>query len=372
MIINRLGQHRSHDHITHKRKKEKESNEACQILNLPDECLFIILSHVPMHQLIEISAVCKRLRTITMDDLLWNAHFTQLLNSISPAPGTIKRRKKSIEQKENKVKITRNLEYLSKLHRNLWNTNELPIELFNPESFGKSDDHPLVTDIWTTNDTGNSENEDIIWGERKPCCRKVVVAGKLNKLIEILTCVEEIDLQFVKAFLMTFESFTFAEVFFIKLMQRYHVPLSTQALFPSVEHWKKELFFPVRFRVVNILKLLIEKVRYSFYYYLFPSSTSTAPLPLPPSFQFLSFPYFSFPVLAYPPSSFLYCFSVLPLLPPSCFFSFSLGCSLLFHMGFLSNFECFCFVVFILISRNYFRMGGKMNSMWKEYVLMSG
>ena len=115
--------------------------------------------------------------------------------------------------------------------------------------------------IWDESCEGN-----LLWAERKECNSKVVRAGSLNKLIEFLTSVNEFDLQFVKAFLMTFESFTTVEMLFIKLMQRFRVPLKTKQNFASIDVWRKELVQPVRFRVINIIKLLIDKVNFLLFF----------------------------------------------------------------------------------------------------------
>lgn len=220
--------------------------------SLPDECLYIIFSNLPLYELVYISRTCRKFRRLCLDSRLWKSTFNSILLSLYPTEplNTISRkmtRKASMEGLLNAV---------APFDKDYTSIRKMYMQLTTTAMLGNCTPQHATTNVWDT----KINESNLVWGTRPPSSVKVVLCGNLDCLIQVLTCVEEIDLQFVKAFLMTFESFTSIEMFFVKLMQRYQVPSSTKSLYSSTEEWQKELVLPVRFRVVNILKMLIEKV----------------------------------------------------------------------------------------------------------------
>ncbi|EGC38002.1 aimless RasGEF [Dictyostelium purpureum] len=77
---------------------------------------------------------------------------------------------------------------------------------------------------------------------------EVVKYGSLNKLVEHLTHDSKHDLQFLKTFLMTYQSFCTPEKLMSKLQQRYNVPQGTD----------EKSARTIQIRVVNVLKTWID------------------------------------------------------------------------------------------------------------------
>lgn len=87
-----------------------------------------------------------------------------------------------------------------------------------------------------------------------------ISGGSLNRLVELLTPIEEVDLVFVRAFLVTYQLFTTSTTFLAKLSQRYNAPRD-----PSVadDEWRKRVL-PIQIRVVNVIKMWIEEFHSDF------------------------------------------------------------------------------------------------------------
>jgi hypothetical protein len=87
-----------------------------------------------------------------------------------------------------------------------------------------------------------------------------IMAGSLNRLIELLTPEEEVDLTYVRAFLLTYQLFTSSTILLAKLSQRYNAPRD-----PSItdEEWRKRVL-PIQIRVVNVIKMWIEEFHSDF------------------------------------------------------------------------------------------------------------
>lgn len=62
---------------------------------------------------------------------------------------------------------------------------------------------------------------------------EVIKAGSFNKLVERLTFDSKTDMQFVKTFLMTYQSFATPEKLLAKLIQRFDVPKTFKGKFNS-------------------------------------------------------------------------------------------------------------------------------------------
>eukprot|EP01125_Pyxidicula_operculata_P009043 TRINITY_DN2986_c0_g1_i4.p1 TRINITY_DN2986_c0_g1~~TRINITY_DN2986_c0_g1_i4.p1 ORF type:complete len:572 (-),score=98.45 TRINITY_DN2986_c0_g1_i4:270-1985(-) len=136
--------------------------------------------------------------------------------------------------------------------------------------------------IWEEPRTGNIIYEDtkgteITGNSPVPGCQ--VRAATLNKLIEELTPITNQNNTLVSAFLLTYPSFTTAEILFSKLKQRYNVPRDPKILkiltnsdqtdindsphTPSNQTTIDEVEFrsvslPIQLRVINFLKLWVE------------------------------------------------------------------------------------------------------------------
>lgn len=87
-----------------------------------------------------------------------------------------------------------------------------------------------------------------------------IVAGSLNRLVELLTPEEEVDLVFVRAFLVTYQLFTTSTMLLAKLSQRYNAPRDPTF---SDEEWRKRVL-PIQIRVVNVIKMWIEEFHSDF------------------------------------------------------------------------------------------------------------
>lgn len=87
-----------------------------------------------------------------------------------------------------------------------------------------------------------------------------IVAGSLNRLVELLTPIEEVDLVFVRAFLVTYQLFTTSTTLLAKLSQRYNAPRDPAL---SDEEWRKRVL-PIQIRVVNVIKMWIEEFHSDF------------------------------------------------------------------------------------------------------------
>jgi len=88
----------------------------------------------------------------------------------------------------------------------------------------------------------------------------LVAAGSLNRLVELLAPEEEVDLTYVRAFLVTYQLFTTSSALLAKLSQRYNVPRD-----PTVpdDEWRKRVL-PIQIRVVNVIKSWIEEFHSDF------------------------------------------------------------------------------------------------------------
>lgn len=218
---------------------------------LPDECIYLIFSYIPLPSLVLLSRTSKRFRRLCLDSKLWKNHLNTILRSLYPIHLTQNQRKPSMEGiLKTTAPLQKDYEAIKIIQQELnqiRSINNVNIKHYKNNS---------SINIWNAVE----DESTLVWGVRQPLQTKAVLYGSLDCLVKVLTCVEEIDLQFVKGFLMTFESFTSIELLFVKLMQRYFVPTQTQINYKTIEEWRKELVLPVRFRVINILKLLIEKV----------------------------------------------------------------------------------------------------------------
>jgi hypothetical protein len=86
---------------------------------------------------------------------------------------------------------------------------------------------------------------------------RVLVAATLNKLVVALTSEEKVDVDFLDAFLLTYQSFTTPFTFLNKLIQRFDVPFSS---FPELtqEQFDLQVQNPIRVRVCNVVRKWIE------------------------------------------------------------------------------------------------------------------
>lgn len=100
--------------------------------------------------------------------------------------------------------------------------------------------------IWTELRSVKSEDECIMWNDDG-----TVRAASLNKLIEILTN-EKNDMNFCRAFLATYRSFTVPEVLLEKLIQRFHVPKLPLDPFMLPDVWA-DIAFRIQLRTVNVI-----------------------------------------------------------------------------------------------------------------------
>lgn len=79
---------------------------------------------------------------------------------------------------------------------------------------------------------------------------KVIKAGSLNRLVGMLAREEKHDIEYMKTFLLTYQSFTTPYKLLAKLIQRYDVP--RRPAMSDEEH--KKLCLVVQLRVVNVIK----------------------------------------------------------------------------------------------------------------------
>ena len=84
-----------------------------------------------------------------------------------------------------------------------------------------------------------------------------IKAGTLNQLLMRLTDEKRHDLNFLKTFITTFQSFTTTELFFQKLAERYNVPHDKHSDIPE-EQWKHTIVLPIQLRVFNVIKIWID------------------------------------------------------------------------------------------------------------------
>ncbi|KAF2074781.1 hypothetical protein CYY_003927 [Polysphondylium violaceum] len=90
---------------------------------------------------------------------------------------------------------------------------------------------------------------DNIRNEEDDIDEEVVKSGSLNKLVEHLTHDSKVDLQFLKTFLMTYQSFCTPEILMSKLIQRYNVPSSVSESSTRT----------IQIRVINVLKKWVDE-----------------------------------------------------------------------------------------------------------------
>eukprot|EP01090_Pellita_catalonica_P007974 TRINITY_DN1859_c0_g1_i1.p1 TRINITY_DN1859_c0_g1~~TRINITY_DN1859_c0_g1_i1.p1 ORF type:complete len:1124 (-),score=199.38 TRINITY_DN1859_c0_g1_i1:97-3090(-) len=100
--------------------------------------------------------------------------------------------------------------------------------------------------IWSDVDVTDKE---VLLGEDG-----TLMAASLNKLVTMLTSVENYDLNFTRAFLTTYQSFTTPWVLFTKLKERYTVPASVE----------KAVGQNIKLRVSIVLKYWVEKQFFDF------------------------------------------------------------------------------------------------------------
>ena len=110
------------------------------------------------------------------------------------------------------------------------------------------------------------EESDVnIWNEEADCEANIIFeasaeddgsqmeqvkAGTLNKLVERLTSAKSHNLMYTNAFLLTYQSFTTADKFFTKLVQRYNVPRPNAI---GDDEFRKTVQLPIQLRVCNVL-----------------------------------------------------------------------------------------------------------------------
>ncbi|EDQ91945.1 uncharacterized protein MONBRDRAFT_14402 [Monosiga brevicollis MX1] len=109
---------------------------------------------------------------------------------------------------------------------------------------------------------------NILFDEKESEARgfRVVKAGTLEKLVELLTHPQHTDTEYLRHFLTTYRSFCDSERLLELLLERYDVPDAE-----AVRHDAKQARFfhkqyrsPVRLRVINVLKQWVEKHFYDF------------------------------------------------------------------------------------------------------------
>jgi son of sevenless-like protein len=81
-----------------------------------------------------------------------------------------------------------------------------------------------------------------------------IKAASLNKLVERVTAEKNQDMNFIGAFLMTYQSFTQPERLLAKLIQRYNVPKPEDLEEAKFDKWKQETVRPIQLRVINFIK----------------------------------------------------------------------------------------------------------------------
>eukprot|EP00002_Diphylleia_rotans_P000839 TRINITY_DN1044_c0_g1_i4.p1 TRINITY_DN1044_c0_g1~~TRINITY_DN1044_c0_g1_i4.p1 ORF type:complete len:1267 (-),score=234.72 TRINITY_DN1044_c0_g1_i4:554-4354(-) len=100
----------------------------------------------------------------------------------------------------------------------------------------------------------HDEAADInIWSEKQ--VDESANRGTLNALIRALTSDKTHDPMFLKACIMTYQSFTTTEKFFSKLMERYHVPQTEE--YPDEESFKKAAT-SIKLRVCQVIQNWLE------------------------------------------------------------------------------------------------------------------
>eukprot|EP01114_Cavostelium_apophysatum_P000982 TRINITY_DN10849_c0_g1_i1.p1 TRINITY_DN10849_c0_g1~~TRINITY_DN10849_c0_g1_i1.p1 ORF type:complete len:988 (-),score=251.34 TRINITY_DN10849_c0_g1_i1:62-3025(-) len=104
---------------------------------------------------------------------------------------------------------------------------------------------------------------NIVKSKQEGSDRTVIVAATLNKLVQHLTSEKEKvhDVQFMRTFLYSYQSFTSPEMLLKKLIQRYHVPLPKGM---PEDKFKAELQQPIRSRVCNVIKYWVDKCSWDF------------------------------------------------------------------------------------------------------------
>jgi hypothetical protein len=121
----------------------------------------------------------------------------------------------------------------------------------------QDDDEEGGCNIW---DEPPSSEENVLYEEvtgKDGVVTHVLAAATLNRLVEVLTSEEKVNVEFLDAFLLTYQSFTTPFIFLNKLIQRFNVPYS------SFSHLSQEEFYfqvqnPIRVRVCNVLRKWIE------------------------------------------------------------------------------------------------------------------
>lgn len=81
----------------------------------------------------------------------------------------------------------------------------------------------------------------------------IIAAATLNKLVAKLTDESSVDFEFLKSFLATYRSFTTPEELWIKLQERYDVPLWLPTSDLSKDAYKQFVIVPIRLRVANVI-----------------------------------------------------------------------------------------------------------------------
>ncbi|KAJ3444236.1 ras guanine nucleotide exchange factor i-related [Anaeramoeba flamelloides] len=131
---------------------------------------------------------------------------------------------------ENLKQNNTNFDYTNHFHN---------LGLFGDEDENQED----LKSIW------EDESEKMIYTEDK----KNVKASSLNNLIILLTHETENNPNFIKTFLMTYQSFTTPKILLYKLFERYHVPKMSEL---NEEEYKKKRQC-IQLRVCVVIRLLI-------------------------------------------------------------------------------------------------------------------
>ena len=114
------------------------------------------------------------------------------------------------------------------------------------------------TNIWKESLVTSGNNKTVIFSTESENENSLHVrAGTLNQLIMRLTDEKRHDLNFLKTFITTFQSFTTTDRFFQKLEERYDVPRDQQSDIPDGE-WKRNIVLPIQVRVYNVIRLWLD------------------------------------------------------------------------------------------------------------------
>jgi hypothetical protein len=125
----------------------------------------------------------------------------------------------------------------------------------------------LLLRLLEKKETGNSSSttKDVNLYEEETSEKTILVdkdgkirAGTLNKLVEYMTSEMVVDLDYMKAFLLTYRSFTTPDQLYSKLIERYNMPQPENLSPEELENWKRNKLRPVQLRVCSAMKHWIE------------------------------------------------------------------------------------------------------------------